>query len=195
MSKSFLKKLMIITIVCAVSVAMIAMLDRPSDAQNTKKRSGLNFQVPEDWPIEKRGGILAPIPTEEYFLIKFKASEEAFQAIKADLASKFEELQLSIKDMEVHFAKEIQETQLQAESQGDGGDDFADILESLASLKSEIGRLDRKITNKVAGMKGRFEDVAVTTKFIEKKIEGLQIQIYRLDEEIDYVADKQESSY
>ena len=195
MSKSFLKKLMIITIVCTVSVVMIVMMDRPSDAQNTKKKSGLNFQVPEDWPIEKRGGILAPIPTEEYFLIKFKATEEEFQAIKADLASKFEELQFSIKDMEVHFVKEIQETQLQAESQGNGGDDIADILESLASLKSEIGRLDRKITNKVAGMKGRFEDVAVTTKFIEKKIEGLQTQIYRLDEEIDYVADKQEGSY
>ena len=186
---------MIITMVCTVSVVMIVMMDRPSDAQNTKKKSGLNFQVPEDWPIEKRGGILAPIPTEEYFLIKFKATEEEFQAIKADLASKFEELQFSIKDMEVHFVKEIQETQLQAESQGNGGDDIADILESLASLKSEIGRLDRKITNKVAGMKGRFEDVAVTTKFIEKKIEGLQTQIYRLDEEIDYVADKQEGSY
>ena len=37
-----------------------------------KTRSGLNFKVPEDWPVEERNGILAPIPTEEYLVKKFR---------------------------------------------------------------------------------------------------------------------------
>jgi len=73
----FLKKLMIISTVCAVGAIMILTVDDPGYAQNTKTRNGLNFQVPEDWPIEKRGGIVAPIPTEEYISIKFKATTKS----------------------------------------------------------------------------------------------------------------------
>jgi len=107
MDNILLKKLVITSMVCAIGAIMFLTVDGSGYAQNTKTRNGLNFQVPEDWPIEKRGGIVAPIPTEEYISIKFKTTEKEFQTIKADLASKFAELQLNIKNAEINFTKEI----------------------------------------------------------------------------------------
>jgi len=193
MDTILIKKLVIISTVCAAGAIMFLTADDHSYAQNTKSKRGLNFQVPEDWPIEKRGGIVAPIPTEEYILIKFKATEEEFQAIKDDLANKFEELQLSIKNMEINFTKEIQKVQAQTESQAtEGGDDLTGILDSLASIKREVSRIERKITNKVAMIMEKIEEEAMTTRSLEKKIAEFQTQIYKLDEEVDYISDKLE---
>ncbi len=47
-----------------------------------KTEEGLHFNVPADWPIEKRGGIMAPIPIEEYLARKFKALEQQIQAME-----------------------------------------------------------------------------------------------------------------
>lgn len=33
--------------------------------------NGLHFDIPVDWPVERRHGIVAPIPIEEYLAIKF----------------------------------------------------------------------------------------------------------------------------
>jgi len=40
-----------------------------------KSKNNLNFQIPEDWPIEERGGLVAPIPAEEYLAMKFENLE------------------------------------------------------------------------------------------------------------------------
>ena len=37
-----------------------------------KTKEGLYYRVPEDMPIEMRGGIQAPIPFDEYMYSKFK---------------------------------------------------------------------------------------------------------------------------
>lgn len=47
-----------------------------------KTEDGLHFNVPPDWPIEKRGGIMAPIPIEEYLGRKFKGIESQLQTIE-----------------------------------------------------------------------------------------------------------------
>lgn len=47
-----------------------------------KTEEGLHFNVPADWPIEKRGGITAPIPIEEYLARKFKALESRLQTLE-----------------------------------------------------------------------------------------------------------------
>lgn len=46
-----------------------------------KTKEGLHFTLPPDWPVEKRGGIVAPIPVEEYLAKKFKAIDEQFSAM------------------------------------------------------------------------------------------------------------------
>lgn len=48
----------------------------------TKTQDGLKFTVPPDWPIEKRGGVVAPIPIEEYLGQKFKAIDSRLQALE-----------------------------------------------------------------------------------------------------------------
>lgn len=47
-----------------------------------KTAEGLHFKVPPDWPIEKRGGVMAPIPIEEYLARKFKALEAHLQTLE-----------------------------------------------------------------------------------------------------------------
>ena len=52
---------------------------------------GLTFRVPYDMPIEKRGGIVAPIPFDEYAYGKFGAMEKRLGALEARM-SRAEEL-------------------------------------------------------------------------------------------------------
>jgi hypothetical protein len=50
-----------------------------------KTKEQLHFELPPDWPVEKRGGIVAPIPVEEYLAKKFKSLEAQLQAIEQRL--------------------------------------------------------------------------------------------------------------
>ena len=50
-----------------------------------KSQEQLHFQLPPDWPIEKRGGMVGPIPVEEYLAMKFKALDSRLQAMEQKL--------------------------------------------------------------------------------------------------------------
>ena len=50
-----------------------------------KTQEQLHFELPLDWPVEKRGGIVGPIPVEEYLAMKFKALEARLQVIEQRL--------------------------------------------------------------------------------------------------------------
>ena len=54
--------------------------DAPGTTRKTEDR--LNFQLPPDWPVEKRNGIMAPIPVEEYLAKKFKALDSRLEYIE-----------------------------------------------------------------------------------------------------------------
>jgi hypothetical protein len=62
----------------------------------TKVEKGLRFKVPEDWPVEERAGVVAPIPVEEYISIKFKDIEAKLGVIRQELTSKFEEVNSAV---------------------------------------------------------------------------------------------------
>ena len=61
----------------------------PNSAEGTvrKTKGGLQFQVPADWPIEERNGMVGPIPIEEYLGRKFKAIDAQLQGIEQRLSS------------------------------------------------------------------------------------------------------------
>lgn len=63
--------------------------ERKADVRTIK---GIQFNVPEDWPIEERGGALGPIPVEEYVTLKFGQIEERFKTLEADQANSFSTL-------------------------------------------------------------------------------------------------------
>lgn len=52
----------------------------PGEELVTKETKGLRFKVPADWPVEERGGSIAPIPVEEYLSKKFSAVSARFDA-------------------------------------------------------------------------------------------------------------------
>ena len=75
MNTEFIKKRVCINFILIVNIGLLLIAFENSYAQSSKRVGKLNFQVPEDWPIVKRGGLMTPIPTEEYVSIKFKEIE------------------------------------------------------------------------------------------------------------------------
>ena len=68
--------------------ATILQAAEVTDAEKaTVRRSQekLNFQLPPDWPIERRAGMVGPVPVEEYLAMKFKALDARLQTIEQQL--------------------------------------------------------------------------------------------------------------
>ncbi len=195
MDKDPFKKQLPVGGVLAGAIILLLAVGSNVYAQNSKKVGQLNFQVPEDWPVEKRGGLLTPVPTEEYVTIKFKEIEKEFQVMRDELSEKFSKLESDLKNTEEDLLKEIRKSQSQSGMQSGSSGDLTEILSSLELVKSELARLDRKITNKVKEMQLTFEEIRPRLEFIEENLNGLQTQIYRLDEKVDYLEEGRSSSY
>lgn len=52
-----------------------------------RTEEGLRFKLPADWPVEKRGSIVAPIPVEEYLSKKFSVLDTRLRQLEQQLAS------------------------------------------------------------------------------------------------------------
>lgn len=66
-------------------------LQARADDDPKRVEKGIRFNVPPDWPVEEKGGGLAPMPVEEYVLKRFKEVEgriEELQKLKEDLTGK-----------------------------------------------------------------------------------------------------------
>ena len=88
-------------------------LQAQDDQQKTITAKGLTFNIPEDWPIEERGGAVGPIPVEEYITIKFRKVQQQFAELEGergdfekDLESvkgQMEELKKTVSDMDTRL--------------------------------------------------------------------------------------------
>jgi hypothetical protein len=61
--------------------------DKNFDYQTVTTKEGLNFRVPEDMPIQKKDGIVAPVPFDEYMYGKFKKMDARLDHIEQQLTS------------------------------------------------------------------------------------------------------------
>lgn len=52
-----------------------------------KKKDGLRFNVPSDWPVEERNGAVGPIPIEEYLAKKFAGLESRLRVLEQQVNS------------------------------------------------------------------------------------------------------------
>jgi len=52
-----------------------------------KTAEGLHFQLPPDWPVEKRAGSVGPIPIEEYMARKFSALDQRLKTLEQQVGS------------------------------------------------------------------------------------------------------------
>ena len=53
-----------------------------------RMEKGIKFNVPPNWPIEEKGGGLAPMPVEDYVLKRFKEIEGQLKELEKSLAEK-----------------------------------------------------------------------------------------------------------
>ncbi|MBI3011070.1 MAG: hypothetical protein HYY58_01065 [Candidatus Omnitrophica bacterium] len=67
-----------------------------------KTKEGLHFKVPPDWPVEKRDGVVAPIPIEEYMFRKFSAMESRLRALEQQVGA----MELRIRVLEEELNKQ-----------------------------------------------------------------------------------------
>ena len=73
----------VIVVVAMGRCPLVGADDQPQgDVTVEKTAERLHFKVPPDWPVERRNGILMPIPIEEYLARKFKALETSTQALE-----------------------------------------------------------------------------------------------------------------
>lgn len=57
----------------------------PTTVRKTAER--LHFQLPPDWPVEKRAGSVGPIPIEEYMARKFSAMDQRLKTLEQQVGS------------------------------------------------------------------------------------------------------------
>lgn len=56
------------------------------DGTVIRTEEGLRFRLPADWPVEKRGSVVAPVPVEEYLSKKFSAVDARLRLLEQQLA-------------------------------------------------------------------------------------------------------------
>ena len=64
-----------------------------TEKERVKTQGGIRFNLPEDWPIEKRGAALGPISVEEYVSRKLDALEGRMAALEGKISSLQKQLQ------------------------------------------------------------------------------------------------------
>jgi hypothetical protein len=69
------------SMVCGLPCGWAA--DRTEEPVTVRKtKEGLHFNLPADWPVERRGGVVAPVPVEEYLAKKFADLDARLQALE-----------------------------------------------------------------------------------------------------------------
>jgi hypothetical protein len=78
---------MALAVMAGIALADAHAEDKRKDGTAVRTEDGLRFQLPPDWPVEKRGGLVAPIPVEEYLTKKFSALENRLQNVEQQVTA------------------------------------------------------------------------------------------------------------
>ena len=99
-----LRRVCLIVLLAMVPVSVARAADDKDDPKNqmvVKTEQGLHFTLPADWPVEKRGGAVGPIPIEEYMSRKFSAMETRLRTLEQQMTS----MDLRVRFLEEEFKK------------------------------------------------------------------------------------------
>jgi len=134
-----------------------------------KTEKGLHFMVPEDWPVEKRDGIVIPVPVDEYVQAKFKLIEARLKTIEERLDAPGQQDQ---------------------KTDGQGKDILSSVdqqsLIRLIDERLEIVEHEFKTAEgDIAGQKEANFTLAGELNEIEKKIKDLESQVTQIRSEIE----------
>jgi hypothetical protein len=148
-------------------------------AEESKARKGLHFNVPDDWPVEKRGGVLAPIPVEEYVLKRFKQIQDDMNSLRGELTARMETLEGDLRGIKSNVSQDLEKSgesikllhqdmraleldvqnALHPQGSEGAGDDAAfnaklealrlDLLGSMENLKKQVGLMHEEKTRRI----------------------------------------------
>ena|SRR3989338_1457450 len=90
-------KLLFLATLMAGQTVYAADGNESSTGRNIK---GIQFNVPNDWPIDDRGGSLGPVPVEEYVTMKFEKSDERLDQMESRADTRFNVMGSQVGDME-----------------------------------------------------------------------------------------------
>ena len=79
-----------------------------------KTEEGLHFNVPPDWPIEERNGVVGPIPAEEYMARKFSGMDSRLKTLEQQVAG----FDLRLRVLEEAAKEQQQQSGLRSSGQG-----------------------------------------------------------------------------
>ena len=112
-----------IVLLAAVCVAAAAGTARSEDGHGqdakppqsvVKTKDGLHFNVPPDWPVEERNGVVGPIPAEEYMARKFSGMDSRLKTLEQQVAG----FDLRLRVLEEAVKEDRQEGGLRSSGQG-----------------------------------------------------------------------------
>lgn len=180
------KRIIVIYILC---LSLAASGYAQEDLTITKRQKGLRFTVPEDWPIEERGGVVAPIPIEEYISIKFKDIYAQIDSIKQDLSKKLEDVNLVIEDFQSDTADEFKKFETNLES---AKIDVADLTLRLDKITVSLNLIEKDLatfSETIDTIKNQNDNIVKLYKDLVARIEILEQEV----EDIRYLSSGEET--
>ena len=93
MNRPMLRQTALALLFCLLPVGASLCLVLPAEGEEKKgvvtveTPEGLRFSLPPDWPVEKRNGVVGPIPLEEYLSRKFDGIEKRLKTLEEKISA------------------------------------------------------------------------------------------------------------
>ncbi|MFC1709578.1 hypothetical protein ACFL2J_05960 [Candidatus Omnitrophota bacterium] len=178
------KNIIAIITVCIFALLISGLIssyaqEEVEDTIRTQK--GLRFTVPEDWPIEERNGVVAPIPIEEYIDIKFKRIISQLDSFKKDLSSKFEKINSDSDVSKYELSGKFDELKSSIESATQDSQELFVSLDTLEAKLSSVEESLRDLSLKLKASEVKDENMAELYKDIESRIGQLETDVENME--------------
>ncbi len=164
------------------------------ESKSQRTQEGLHFTVPEEWPIEKRGGVLSPMPVEEYVVKRFKEIESRITAISQDLSNRITEIKNSCESSRQNTTTEFKRIDDQINSLKA---DIRDLNSALSQpryaspAESNVGKQVEAISQETSRKLAEFS--ARLDSFEEERLRSLQFNLDVLEDKLKILSEEIES--
>ncbi|MFC1645932.1 hypothetical protein ACFL2Y_02005 [Candidatus Omnitrophota bacterium] len=175
----------VVVIVCILGLIAVGLRSSYAEEEGDSKKTqkSLRFTVPDDWPVEERNGIVAPIPVEEYIDMKFKDIASELDSIKKDLSSKFEEVNLDVDSVKSETSDKFKEVEFSIESvAGDTKDaslSLDGVLAKLSLVENNLGDLAKELKvfkSQNENIQKQHKDLELRLGTLEQEVEDIRYQ-------------------
>ncbi len=165
-----------------------------AEPKSQRTQEGLHFTVPEEWPIEKRGGVLSPMPVEEYVVKRFQESESRITTISQDLSNRITEIKNSCESSRQNTETELKKNDDQINSlKGD----IRDLNSALSQpryaspAESNVGKQVETISQDTSRKLEEFN--SRLDSFEEERLRSFQFNLDVLEDKFKLLSEEIES--